>query len=61
MVLLSGKCKVPTRVDAVRSEGELLHEEVHLRVELEAVQIVRVALQSHQQTSERHVRRPVDK
>lgn len=38
-------------------EGELLHEQVHVLVDLEAVQIVGVALQPHQEAAERHVRR----
>lgn len=39
------------------SEGDLLHEQVHVVVHFEAVQVVRVALQTHQEAPEGHVRR----
>lgn len=35
-------------------EGELLHEQVHVLVHLEAVQVVGVSLQPHEQSSEGH-------
>lgn len=41
-----------------RLEGQLLHEQVDVVVYLEAVQVVGVSLQAHQQASKGHVRRP---
>ena len=39
-------------------EGELLHEQVDIGVLLEAVQVVGVAMETHEQTAERDVRFP---
>ena len=36
-------------------EGDFLHEEVHVMVDLEAVQVVCVSLEPHQEAAVRHV------
>ena len=41
------------------SERQFLHEQVHGFVDFESVQISAFALQTHQQSAERHVSRPV--
>ena len=44
----------------VCSEGELLHEQIDIGVLFEAVQVVRIAMQPHQQAPERDVRFPIE-
>ncbi len=37
--------------------GDLLHEEINIRVQFETMQVIRIALQSHQQPAEGRISR----
>jgi hypothetical protein len=45
----------------IKLECKFLHEQVDVLIHLESLQVVGISLQSHQQPSERHVRRSATK
>lgn len=52
-VIGNTRINTSSSVDALKRQ--FLHQQVHALIHFEAVQVVRVAQQPHQQTAERHV------